>query len=31
MNGYEKHGWDDFYACLNECIHADLVQSVLVH
>jgi len=26
----EKHGRDDFYAYLNECINAYLVQSVLV-
>ena len=31
MNSCEKHGRDDFYSYLNECINSDLVQSVLVH
>ena len=31
MNSCEKHGRDDFYAYLNECINANLVQSVFVH
>ena len=31
MNTCKKHGMDNFFAYLNKCINADLVQSVLVH
>ena len=31
MMNSEKHGRDDFYLYLNECLNSDLVQSVLVH
>ena len=33
MNSCEKHGKDDYFtrARLNECMNADLVQSVLVY
>ena len=31
MNSCEKNGRDNFFAYLNECINANLVQSVLEH